>query len=151
MDSDTIDAYDTNAAFRRGLATRLAVLGPEYVDGSVARGAQEAFTHDLQQIVNEHVWGSVWSRDGLSLDKRSIVVITILAVRGQEDELALHIAGGLRNGLTGEELREIFLQIAAYAGMPACLLAFRAARQPLIDAGISPETLLSESPSRARD
>lgn len=151
MDDDAFEAYDASPAFRRGHATRLAVLGPEYVEGSVRRGAREAFTHDLQQIVNEHVWGSVWSREGLSLGKRSIVVITILALRGQEDELGLHIAGGLRNGLTAEELREIFLQVAAYAGMPACLLAFKAARQPLADAGISLETLMSESPRRASD
>ena len=148
MTDDIFNSYDANPAFRRGHMTRLTVLGPDYVDSSVARGATEAFTHDLQQIVNEFVWGSVWARDGLSLDKRSIVVITILALRGQEDELALHIAGGLRNGLTALELREIFLQLAAYAGMPVCLLAFRAARQVLADAGISPEDLM---PSRAND
>ncbi|MEM8634774.1 MAG: carboxymuconolactone decarboxylase family protein [Pseudomonadota bacterium] len=123
------EKYPQSEAFDRGYTTRRSVLGPDYVDGSVRRGETEAFTHDLQRIVNEFVWGSVWARDGLGLRERSIVVLTILAFRSQEDELCLHIEGALNNGLTLIELREIFLQIAAYAGMPACLVAFKCARK----------------------
>lgn len=126
--------YDETSAFLRGFETRLAVLGDAYAGTATETGRTDPFTHDLQQIVNEHIWGSVWSRPGLSLRDRSIVVMSILATMGQEDELKLHIRGALRNGVSREELAEIFHQIGAYAGIPRCLAAFRAARAVLSDA-----------------
>ncbi len=134
-------AWDENEAFLRGVETRRAVVGDDYVEGSMERGARDGFTHDLQQLVNEFVWGSVWSRPGLALAERSLVVVTILAVRGQEDELKLHLRGALRNGVTPVQLREALLQIAAYAGMPACLLGFRAASAVLDELDIDTREL----------
>ena len=128
--------YNETPAYLRGLETRLAVLGDAYAGTATETGRTDPFTHDLQQIVNEHVWGSVWSRPGLSLRDRSIVVISVLATMGQEDELKLHVRGALRNGVSKEELSEIFHQIGAYAGMPRCLAAFRAARAVLSDVDV---------------
>jgi alkylhydroperoxidase/carboxymuconolactone decarboxylase family protein YurZ len=122
------DAYDHSAAFDRGLAQRRATLGDNYVDPAMARGETDPIERDLQQMVNEQIWGKVWCRPGLALRDRSLTTLGVLIALGQPDELALHIRGALRNGLSQTEVLEALLQAGTYAGIARTNLAFRQAR-----------------------
>ncbi len=113
--------------FDEGLEIRRAVLGPEYVDASLA--SADEFTRPLQELVTQYAWGEIWSRPGLDRRTRSIVNLGMLASLSRPHELKLHVRGALRNGVTRTEIREIFLQVAVYCGMPAAIEAFRAARE----------------------
>ncbi len=110
----------------KGRAIRRAVLGNGYVDKAPMN--TEEFSQPFQDFVTEHVWGAVWGRPGLNLKMRSALNVAMLAALCRDHELELHIAGALRNGLTKEELREIFIQVGAYAGAPCAVNAFRIAR-----------------------
>jgi 4-carboxymuconolactone decarboxylase len=113
--------------FDEGLEIRRAVLGAEYVDASLA--SADDFTRPLQELVTQYVWGEIWSRPGLDRRTRSIVNLGMLASLSRPHELELHVRGALRNGVTRDEIREIFLQVAVYCGMPAAIEAYRAARK----------------------
>jgi 4-carboxymuconolactone decarboxylase len=113
--------------FDEGLEIRRAVLGPEYVDASL-KNADE-FSRPLQELVTQYVWGEIWSRPELDRRTRSIVNLGVLASMSRPHELKLHVRGALRNGVSRTEIREIFLQVAVYCGMPAAIEAFRAARE----------------------
>jgi 4-carboxymuconolactone decarboxylase len=118
--------------FEEGLEIRRAVLGAEYVDASIA-GADE-LTRPLQELVTQYVWGEIWSRPGLDRRTRSIVNLGMIAALARPHELKLHVRGALRNGVTRTEIREIFLQVAVYCGMPAAIEAFRVAREAFAEA-----------------
>src|SRR5690348_9357388 len=120
---------DERERYDRGLQTRREVLGPEYVDRAVA--SADEFTRPWQEFVTEHAWDAVWNRPGLDRRTRSIINLGVLAALGRAQELALHVRGALRNGVTPEEIREVFIQAAGYAGFPAGVEAFRTA-QPII-------------------
>lgn len=111
--------------FETGRRVRAQVLGPEYVGKHLDEA--DDFTRPWQEMLTEHTWGSVWARPGLPLKTRSFLVMTILAVLGRSTELATHIRGALRNGATKEEIREVFIQAAAYAGAPVGVEGFRVA------------------------
>ena len=106
-----------------GLKTRRAVLGDEYVDASLNRSTP--FTAPLQELVTKHAWGNTWQRPGLDLKTRSIVTVSMLVAAGKTHELKIHVRGALNNGVTREELQEIFLHASVYCGFPAALDAFR--------------------------
>ncbi|HEY8357766.1 MAG TPA: carboxymuconolactone decarboxylase family protein [Ramlibacter sp.] len=114
-----------------GLATRRAVLGDAYVDAALQRSTP--FTAPLQELVTRHAWGNTWQRDGLDLRTRSIVTVSMLVGLGKMHELKIHVRGALNNGVTVEELQEIFLHASVYCGFPAALDAFRTASE-VIDA-----------------
>lgn len=109
-------------AYERGMEVRRAVLGDEHVDRSLARATEH--TRDFQEFITRYAWGDVWSRPGLDRRTRSIVTMTALVAVGRFDELALHIRGARRNGLTPEEISEVLLQTAIYCGVPAANSAF---------------------------
>ena len=90
-----------------------------------------AFTSDWQDQIARHAWGDIWSRPGLSRAERSMLTLTALTVLRQEAELATHVRGALRNGLTPEQIAEVFLHTSVYAGMPAVNRAFAVAQQVL--------------------
>jgi 4-carboxymuconolactone decarboxylase len=113
--------------FRRGLEVRKAVLGAEYVEKSLANA--DDFFAAFQQITTEVAWGTIWTRPGLPLKTRSIVVLAMLAAMTKPHELKLHVRGALTNGVTREEIKEILLHACVYAGIPAGLEAFRAAAE----------------------
>ena len=115
--------------FESGLQTRREVLGAEYVERSLA-GADD-FTRPFQEFVTIHAWDAVWNRPGLDRRTRSIINLATLTALGRSHELALHVRGALNNGVTPEEIREVFIQLAGYAGFPAAVEAFRTA-QPII-------------------
>ena len=114
-----------------GLATRRAVLGNEYVQGALDRATP--FTAPLQELVTRHAWGNTWQRSGLDLRTRSIVTVSMLVALGKMHELKIHVQGALNNGVTPEELQEIFLHASVYCGFPAAVDAFRTASE-VIDA-----------------
>jgi 4-carboxymuconolactone decarboxylase len=115
------------AMFEKGLAIRRAVLGSEYVDKSLA--SADEFTQPLQELVTQYCWGEVWGRSELDRRTRSIINLGMIAALNRPHELKLHVRGALRNGLTRIEIREIFLQVAIYCGVPAAIDAFRVARE----------------------
>ena len=106
-----------------GLATRRKVLGDAYVDAALGRSTP--FTAPLQELVTKHAWGNTWQREGLDLRTRSIVTVSMLVALGRMHELKIHVKGALNNGVTKEELQEIFLHASVYCGFPAALDAFR--------------------------
>jgi len=112
---------------KKGLATRRAVLGEGYVDGALAKATP--FTAPLQELVTRHAWGNTWQRDGIDLRLRSIVTVSMLVALGRMHELKIHVRGALNNGVTKEELQEIFLHASVYCGFPAAVDAFRHAAE----------------------
>jgi 4-carboxymuconolactone decarboxylase len=120
--------------FERGLATRRAVLGPEYVDSSLQRA--DAFGWPLQQLTTEYCWDEIWNRPGLDKRSRSLLNLGMIAALNRPHEFKIHVRGAINNGLTKEEIREVCLQIAVYCGMPAALDSFRLAREVLKDIGL---------------
>ncbi len=112
-----------------GLRTRREVLGDEHVDRAVA--ATTDFTADFQDFITRYAWGEVWNRPGLSRPERSMITLAMLAALGRDEELALHVKAGIRNGLTPTDIREVLLQVAVYAGVPAANRAFAIAAQAL--------------------
>ena len=106
-----------------GLATRRKVLGDSYVDAAINRSTP--FTAPLQELVTKHAWGNTWQREGIALKTRSIVTVSMLVALGRTHELKIHVRGALNNGVTPEELQEIFMHASVYCGFPAALDAFR--------------------------
>ena len=113
--------------FKKGLKIRRAVVGAEYVDKSMA--SADSFNLPMQELVTEYCWGAVWGREELPHKSRSMLNLAMISVLNRPHELKLHIAGALRNGVTKEEIREVFLQVAIYAGVPAAFDSFRIARE----------------------
>ncbi|PRZ42479.1 4-carboxymuconolactone decarboxylase [Antricoccus suffuscus] len=111
----------------QGMAVRRAVLGDAHVDRSVANTSP--FTEAFQDYITRTAWGDVWTRPGLDRRTRSIITLTALLSLGHEGELRLHIRGALNNGLTREEIGEVFLHAAVYAGVPAANSAFAVAQE----------------------
>jgi 4-carboxymuconolactone decarboxylase len=122
----------------QGMSTRREVLGDEHVDRAMTDG--DAFTADFQEYITRSVWGEVWSRPGLDRRTRSCITIAMLAAQGMEHELALHVRAARRNGVTVDEIKEVLLQVAAYAGVPRANRAFSIARDVLAEPGSSAES-----------
>ncbi len=113
--------------FDQGLKTRRDVLGPDYVDKAIANA--DEFSKPLQELVTQYCWGDVWNRPGLERKTRSLLNLAMLTALNRPHELKLHIRGALNNGVTKEEIREVFLQVAIYCGVPAGVESFRLARE----------------------
>jgi 4-carboxymuconolactone decarboxylase len=117
--------------YDKGLATRTAVLGADYVQG--AMNCATDFTRPLQELVIRNAWGNTWQRDGIDLKTRSIVTVSMLVALGKTHELKIHVRGALNNGVTKAELQEIFMHASVYCGFPAAVDAFRTAAE-VVDA-----------------
>lgn len=115
--------------FEAGLKIRKEVLGSEYVEKSLE--AANDFSRPMQELTTEYCWGEVWTRDGLDRKSRSIINLAMLTALNRPHELELHIRGALNNGVTAEEISEVFLQTAVYCGVPAAIDSFRIARKVL--------------------
>lgn len=109
----------------KGEKNRREVLGDAHVDRSLSK--VNDFNRPIIEYITKYAWGDVWDRPGLERKQRSILNLGMLAALGREAELKIHIKGALRNGVTKEEISEIFLQVAVYCGAPASLEAFKAA------------------------
>jgi 4-carboxymuconolactone decarboxylase len=120
------------------MRVRREVLGDDHVDRAVA--ATTEVTAPFQDLITRYAWGEIWSRPGLSRGERSMITLTALAALGHEGELAMNVRAAVRNGLTREQITEVLLQVAIYAGVPAANRAFAIAGDVLatLDAPASP-------------
>ena len=117
----------TTETYDKGLEIRRAVLGDEYVDKAMT--AADDFNQPMQELVTEYCWGSVWGRPGLPRKTRSLLNLAMLSALNRSPELKLHVRGALTNGVTKNEIAEVFLQVAIYCGVPSAIDAFRTARE----------------------
>ena len=101
--------------------------GQAYVEKSIA--AADDFSRPMQELSTEYCWGHVWSRPGLERRDRSLINLAMISALNRPHELKLHVKGALANGVTREEMREVFLQVAIYCGVPAGIDSFRSARE----------------------
>ena len=124
--------------YEEGMKVRRAVLGDGHVERAEAN--KTPFDADFQRFITEVAWGSVWARPGLDRKTRHLLTIALLAGLGKEKELALHIRASQNTGVTPEEVKEVLLQVAIYAGAPAANSAFAVAKE--IYAELSSEELL---------
>lgn len=115
----------------QGMAVRREVLGDAHVDRATANA--DEFTQPFQDFITRYAWGEVWTRPGLTRAERSMITLTALATLRQDEELAMHTRAALRNGLTPEQIREVLLQVAVYAGVPAANRAFAVAQKVLAE------------------
>jgi 4-carboxymuconolactone decarboxylase len=115
-----------------GMAVRREVLGDEHVDRAIERTTD--FTADFQDFITRCAWGEVWTRPGIDRRMRSAVTLAILLTLRAEEEFAMHVRAALRNGLTAEEIGEVILHSAIYAGVPAANSAFAAAQRVIDEA-----------------
>lgn len=114
---------DTNPLYRAGLDVRRKVLGDAWVEKSLA--AKTPFTADFQDMITRNVWNEIWNRPGLDHKSRRLLVVAITAALGAWEEFRLHVRAGLeQKGFSEAELKEVLLQVAAYAGVPAANTAF---------------------------
>jgi 4-carboxymuconolactone decarboxylase len=113
-----------------GMRTRREVLGGEHVDRAAASTTN--FTAPFQDFITRYAWGEIWNRPGLSRPERSMITISMLAALGRDEELGLHVRAALRNGLGPDDIAEVLLQVAVYAGVPAANRAFAIAA-PIVE------------------
>jgi 4-carboxymuconolactone decarboxylase len=120
-----------------GMRVRREVLGDAHVDRAEARRTD--FTADFQDFITRYAWGEIWTRPLLDRRTRSCITLTALVAGGHLEELALHVRGALRNGLSADEIKEVLLQTAVYCGVPAANSAFAVAQRVLIEDGVITE------------
>lgn len=123
--SDSTDS-DRRAA---GMTVRREVLGDAHVDRATANANE--FTADFQDFITRYAWGEIWTRDGLDRRTRSCLTLALLTALRAENEIPMHVRAALRNGLTPDEIKEVFLHTAVYAGVPAANSAFAIAQKVL--------------------
>jgi 4-carboxymuconolactone decarboxylase len=121
----------TDPVHDEGMRTRRQVLGDAHVDRAVERTTE--FTAPFQDFITRYAWGDVWSRPGLDRRTRSCVTLALLTALHCHGEIAMHVRAALRNGLTPEEISEVLLHTAVYAGVPAANAAYAIAQQTLAE------------------
>jgi 3-oxoadipate enol-lactonase/4-carboxymuconolactone decarboxylase len=133
--NDVVLRHLIGSPSERGLEERRAVLGEAHVDRALARASE--LTADFQELLNKWPWGEVWARPGLDRRARRLVTIGMLVALGRSEELEMHLRQALRDGVSVVELKEVLLQTALYAGLPAANAAFAIADR--VVAGEVPE------------
>ena len=113
--------------YEKGLEVRRAVLGDAHVDRSLAR--RNAFNEEFQTLITRYAWGEMWTREGLSRHTRSLLTVGLMVALNRSDEFRLHVRAAFSNGVTREEIREVLLHCAVYAGVPAANSAFHMAEE----------------------
>jgi 4-carboxymuconolactone decarboxylase len=114
------------------MEVRRAVLGDEHVDRAAASASE--FSEQWQEFVTRHAWGAVWARDGLDRKTRSVITLSVLTALGREHEIAMHVRAALQHGLTPDEIAEVLMHTAVYAGVPTANSAFAIAQRVLDEA-----------------
>ena len=115
------------ATFDRGLQIRKDTLGADFVENSLKTA--DDFNMPMQELTTEYCWGYVWGRPGLDRKTRSMLNLAMISALNRPHELKMHVKGALKNGVTKDEIREIFMQVAIYCGVPAGVDSFRVARE----------------------
>jgi 4-carboxymuconolactone decarboxylase len=121
----------TDDSYEAGMRIRREVLGDAHVDRAV-EGTTE-FAAPFQDFITRYAWGSVWARDGLDRRTRSAITLAVLTALGSENELAMHVRAARTNGLTADEISEVLLHTAVYAGVPAANTAYAIAQRVLAE------------------
>ena len=121
----------TDDVFEKGMALRRAVLGDKHVDQAEAK--KNEFTEEFQEFITRSAWGEIWTRPGLDRKTRSCITLAMMVALHRQDEFKLHFRAAFNNGLTKDEIKEVLLQSAIYAGVPAANAAFHWARDVLDD------------------
>ena len=116
-----------------GERVRREVLGDEHVDRTLD-GASE-YGAPFQEYLTRVAWGEVWARPGLDRRTRSCLTLALLTALRAENELPMHVRAAIRNGVTPEEIREVIIHAALYAGIPAGNAAFKLAEETLRELG----------------
>lgn len=115
-----------DSAYEAGLVVRRRVLGEAHVKRALENAT--AFDQDFQELATRHAWGDIWTRPGLDHRTRSLITIALLAAGGHHEELKLHVRATRNTGATPDEVKEVLLHVAVYAGVPAANAAFRTAK-----------------------
>lgn len=113
--------------FENGLEVRRAVLGDAHVDRSLAK--RNEFNEEFQALITRYAWGEIWTRPGLARHTRSLLTIGLMVALNRSDEFKLHLRAAFNNGVTRDEIREVLLHCAIYAGVPAANSAFHMAEE----------------------
>lgn len=119
--------------FDKGRKTRREVLGAEYVDASIKNA--DDFNLPMQELVTQYCWGDVWNRPGLDRRTRSFLNLAMITALNRPHELKLHVRGAINNGLSKDEVKEVFLQTTIYCGVPAAIDSFRTAKEVFKEMG----------------
>lgn len=125
--------------YQQGIEVRTEVLGEKHVGASMTN--LNDFNADFQNFISRFAWGEVWSRPGMPRHTRSLVTIAVLLALGRQDELRMHLRACFNNGVTKDDLKELILHCALYAGLPAANAAMHLAEEVFADLGICPEQL----------
>jgi 4-carboxymuconolactone decarboxylase len=120
--------------FEKGLKIRREVLGAEFVDNAFATA--DDFNRPMQELATQYCWGEIWGRPGLDRKTRSIINLAMISALNRPHEVKIHVKAALTNGLTKDEIKEIFLQVAIYCGVPAGIDSFRIAREVFKEMGV---------------
>lgn len=115
-----------DSRYEAGLTVRRRVLGDAHVDRTLQSAT--GFDADFQELVTRHAWGDIWTRSGLDHRIRSLITIALLAASGRDDELRLHVRATRNTGASQDDVKEVLMQVAVYAGMPAANHAFHVAK-----------------------
>ena len=118
----------------KGMETRRAVLGNDHVDR--AELAKTPFDAPFQEMITETAWGTLWASDTISKRDRSLITLALLAAGGHWDEVAMHIRATANTGATPDEVREAFMHVAIYAGVPAANHALKIAKATFAEMGV---------------
>jgi len=113
--------------YKKGMAVRRSVLGNEHVDK--AEKSTTDFDRDFQEYITSNAWGAIWSRPGLTRRERSLITIALLAALGHEEELKMHMKATANTGATADDVKEVLLHTAIYAGVPVANGAFKIAKE----------------------
>ena len=116
---------DENERYENGLSVRRSVLGNAHVDRSLAK--RNDFTEEFQALITRYAWGEIWTRPGLPRHSRSLLTVGLMVALNRPDEFRLHVRAAFNNGVTRDEIREVLLHCAIYAGVPAANSAFHMA------------------------
>ncbi len=118
---------DETERYDRGMAVRRAVLGDAHVDRTLAK--RNEFNTDFQELITRYAWGEIWSRPELSRHTRSLLTMAMMVALNRPDEFRLHLRGAFNNGVTRDEIKEVLLHCAIYAGVPAANSAYHMAEE----------------------
>ena len=118
---------DDRERYDKGMTVRRAVLGDAHVDRSIAR--RTPFNEEFQDLITRYAWGEIWTRPGLPRHSRSLITLALMIALNREEEFRMHVRAAFNNGVTQDEIKEVILQCAIYAGVPAANSAFHQAAQ----------------------
>jgi 4-carboxymuconolactone decarboxylase len=120
---------DDRERYDRGMTVRRAVLGDAHVDRSLQR--RTPFNEEFQDLITRYAWGEIWTRPGLPRHTRSLVTLALMIALNRGEEFRMHVRAAFNNGVSRDEIKEVILQCAIYAGVPAANSAFHMAEEVL--------------------